>query len=254
MYSLPYSHSWKLGWFFGGKAMVVYHFISWLWQFSHLASLFPKSFLKNFKVSSTTFLSFLAVPPSVSPQPSDGKFVVRKGSTITLECEARGNPMPVITWQRAVSKTISEYFTFISLLFLWEIGRNVFILKIKGSDKVQIKHFFKTSFLLLMLFNTFRNLFLPMRTNPYVFSDLARFSFDVSLLFLNHTRNRFLSFSFTPAVAISTPSSSLPHIAKEKGGDAFVSLLPFFPQYVHSILFVFFRATDSEESSFPHYG
>lgn len=43
----------------------------------------------------------ILVPPSVSPQPSDGKFVVRKGSTITLECEAKGNPTPEITWQRA---------------------------------------------------------------------------------------------------------------------------------------------------------
>ena len=48
-------------------------------------------------------LFFIAVPPSVQPLPQDGKFVVRKGSTITLECEAKGNPAPKITWQRAVS-------------------------------------------------------------------------------------------------------------------------------------------------------
>ena len=48
-------------------------------------------------------LFFIAVPPSVQPLPQDGKFVVRKGSTITLECEAKGNPTPKITWQRAVS-------------------------------------------------------------------------------------------------------------------------------------------------------
>lgn len=43
----------------------------------------------------------ILVPPSVQPLPQDGKFVVRKGSTITLECEAKGNPPPKITWQRA---------------------------------------------------------------------------------------------------------------------------------------------------------
>jgi len=43
----------------------------------------------------------ILVPPSVQPLPQDGKFVVRKGSTITLECEAKGNPAPKITWQRA---------------------------------------------------------------------------------------------------------------------------------------------------------
>ena len=50
------------------------------------------------------FNNFLiAVPPSVQPQPQDGKFVVRKGSTITLECDSKGNPPPKITWQRSVS-------------------------------------------------------------------------------------------------------------------------------------------------------
>eukprot|EP00093_Oithona_nana_P010757 10757.XXX_265016_286838_1 [CDS] Oithona nana genome sequencing. len=42
----------------------------------------------------------ILVPPSVQPLPQDGKFVVRKGSTITLECEAKGNPTPKITWLR----------------------------------------------------------------------------------------------------------------------------------------------------------
>ena len=48
-------------------------------------------------------ISSLSVPPSVYPKPSDGKFVVRKGSTITLECDGRGNPKPKITWRREVS-------------------------------------------------------------------------------------------------------------------------------------------------------
>jgi len=40
------------------------------------------------------------VPPSVQAQPSNGKFVVRSGSTITLECRAQGNPMPKVAWTR----------------------------------------------------------------------------------------------------------------------------------------------------------
>lgn len=40
------------------------------------------------------------VPPLVQPKPKDGRFVVRKGSTISLECSARGNPPPTITWTR----------------------------------------------------------------------------------------------------------------------------------------------------------
>ena len=36
-------------------------------------------------------------------QPSNGKFVVRSGSTITLECRAQGNPMPKVAWTRQVS-------------------------------------------------------------------------------------------------------------------------------------------------------
>ena len=35
-------------------------------------------------------------------QPSNGKFVVRAGSTITLECRAQGNPMPRVAWTRQV--------------------------------------------------------------------------------------------------------------------------------------------------------
>lgn len=42
----------------------------------------------------------ILVPAYVEPQPTDGKFVVRKGSTITLSCRATGNPMPTVTWQR----------------------------------------------------------------------------------------------------------------------------------------------------------
>ena len=39
---------------------------------------------------------------SLQAQPSNGKFVVRAGSTITLECRAQGNPMPRVAWTRQV--------------------------------------------------------------------------------------------------------------------------------------------------------
>ena len=55
------------------------------------------------------FSFLIAVPPSVQPLPQDGKFVVRKGSTITLECESKGNPPPKITWQRSVSILIISF-------------------------------------------------------------------------------------------------------------------------------------------------
>lgn len=48
------------------------------------------------------FALAIAVPPVVQPKPRDGRFVVRKGSTISLECSARGNPAPTITWTRTV--------------------------------------------------------------------------------------------------------------------------------------------------------
>ena len=51
---------------------------------------------------------FYLVPAYVEPQPTDGKFVVRKGSTITLSCRATGNPLPTVTWQRKVRKKFNK--------------------------------------------------------------------------------------------------------------------------------------------------
>jgi len=40
------------------------------------------------------------IPASVQPLPHSGQYTVREGSTMTLECEANGNPKPVITWKK----------------------------------------------------------------------------------------------------------------------------------------------------------
>ena len=47
-------------------------------------------------------MMFSSVPPRVESTPSDGRLVVRKGTTITLECRGTGNPTPNITWTREV--------------------------------------------------------------------------------------------------------------------------------------------------------
>merc|ERR1712008_339370 len=40
------------------------------------------------------------VPPRVKPRPEDGNIVVKKGTEVTLECSASGNPVPEIAWNR----------------------------------------------------------------------------------------------------------------------------------------------------------
>ncbi|XP_055943882.1 roundabout homolog 1-like isoform X1 [Argiope bruennichi] len=40
-------------------------------------------------------------PPSVKPHPKDGLVTVKEGETVTLKCDASGNPKPTITWKHA---------------------------------------------------------------------------------------------------------------------------------------------------------
>ena len=49
-----------------------------------------------------SYLFFIAVPPRVKPRPSDGNIVVKKGTEVSLECDASGNPVPKISWTREV--------------------------------------------------------------------------------------------------------------------------------------------------------
>lgn len=42
----------------------------------------------------------ILVPPSIRTSPSSGQLTARKGGSITLECKASGNPVPVIYWSR----------------------------------------------------------------------------------------------------------------------------------------------------------
>lgn len=42
--------------------------------------------------------SFFLVPPTLRALPHNGQVTARKGSTVTLECKASGNPVPTIYW------------------------------------------------------------------------------------------------------------------------------------------------------------
>lgn len=43
-----------------------------------------------------------AVPPTLRAVPQNGQVAARKGSTVTLECKASGNPVPSIYWFKKV--------------------------------------------------------------------------------------------------------------------------------------------------------
>lgn len=45
----------------------------------------------------------ILVPPTIRAIPVNGQVTARKGSTVTLECKASGNPVPSIYWFKKVS-------------------------------------------------------------------------------------------------------------------------------------------------------
>ncbi|CRK89239.1 CLUMA_CG002998, isoform A [Clunio marinus] len=47
----------------------------------------------------------ILVPPSVRPVPQNGQITARKGSSVTLECKASGNPVPNLYWHKKNSHT-----------------------------------------------------------------------------------------------------------------------------------------------------
>lgn len=51
----------------------------------------------------------ILVPPTVRAHPETGHVTARKGSTVTLECKASGNPVPRITWVKRVTNPIFAY-------------------------------------------------------------------------------------------------------------------------------------------------
>lgn len=56
-----------------------------------------------FLISLTSYLCFL-VPPSIMSEPRSGNVTVRKGTTVSLECKANGNPTPTVSWTRISHK------------------------------------------------------------------------------------------------------------------------------------------------------
>lgn len=50
----------------------------------------------------------ILVPPTVRAHPETGHVTARKGSTVTLECKASGNPVPSISWVKRVSFSLTN--------------------------------------------------------------------------------------------------------------------------------------------------
>ena len=57
---------------------------------------------KNNALQSRLLTHLLPVPPSIQSVPRDGKIKVQVGSSVTIQCRARGHPPPQITWSRQV--------------------------------------------------------------------------------------------------------------------------------------------------------
>lgn len=51
----------------------------------------------------------ILVPPTIRAVPVNGQVTARKGSTVTLECKASGNPVPSIFWFKKVRRQINYY-------------------------------------------------------------------------------------------------------------------------------------------------
>lgn len=58
------------------------------------------------------------VPPTLRAVPQNGQVSARKGSTVTLECKASGNPVPTIYWFKKVSLNKYDYIAVYISLFV----------------------------------------------------------------------------------------------------------------------------------------
>lgn len=58
----------------------------------------------------------ILVPPTVRAHPETGHVTARKGSTVTLECKASGNPVPSISWVKRVSFSLTDNIFFFFFL------------------------------------------------------------------------------------------------------------------------------------------
>jgi len=63
--------------------------------FSHFPQIATFQLYKNVRIC-------VSVPPRIHHVSNNGALEVKKGSTVTLECKASGNPVPTITWSRKV--------------------------------------------------------------------------------------------------------------------------------------------------------
>lgn len=73
----------------------------------HTVEILGKSFIQFTRCpiqrNYTLFVLLLyLVPPTLRAVPQNGQVAARKGSTVTLECKASGNPVPSIYWFKKV--------------------------------------------------------------------------------------------------------------------------------------------------------
>ncbi|GAB0087807.1 Immunoglobulin-like domain [Sergentomyia squamirostris] len=65
----------------------------------------------------------ILVPPSVRAVPQNGQVTARKGSTVTLECKASGNPVPSIYWYKKDPLAGATHLSDSSTLILEQVER-----------------------------------------------------------------------------------------------------------------------------------
>lgn len=97
----------------------------------------------------------ILVPPSVRPVPQNGQITARKGSTVTLECRASGNPVPNIYFYKKVSFELCHFVTYNSINYCLHDDDDVdplaklnykHLVTCKKTIKNSIFHFFVAAF------------------------------------------------------------------------------------------------------------